>query len=174
MKTNIHADIPVTKCFIKESFLFNGNKTKTAWIPCKIYAISSYIGNVPTFKILLDNGSLFDYIPIHALTTSPENVLEQYSLSDLCYFNCKDDEIVVNVHKALTNKVINCYLKHKNVWESGAYICTIDWFRDNENCHLVSLTNGQFVLIPNHKCVVGAKASKVLNPYEKIEDKWIL
>lgn len=173
MTIHIHADIPETKCFVKESFLYDGDKAKLSWIPCKVYAISSYVDSAPTFKILLENGSLFDYIPIHALTTDIAKALSknQFDLSHLCYFNCKDDEIVVNIHEALKDKTVFCYIKALSKWVSGRYICTVDWFRGNENCHLANLENGQFILVPNHKCLINTN-SQNLNPYKKITNKW--
>mgnify|MGYP000952064791 CR=1 FL=1 len=123
--------------------------------PCTVFAVSSYKGHYPTFKILLKNGSLFDYIPAHALLVGTTSPVHNLTLGDLCYFKaCPDMNITVNVHATLAGSFCKrvCWMPRTAAWINiTQYICTIDWFQDNHNAHLVVLENGQVAFVPNHK-----------------------
>ena len=176
---NIHADIPPFQAQIRSEFLYDMDpafRGKTE--PCMVFAISSYRSHYPTFKILLKNGSLFDYIPIHALTLAPENS-DCLTLDQLTYGKaCPDFNITVNVHSYLAGKASKgcvCYIPSRKEWRIvDDYICTIDWYTDNHNAHLVVLSNGQFALVPNHKLLITSDptAERKFQPYKKLHMEW--
>jgi hypothetical protein len=178
---NVHADIPAFPASVRTEFLYDMDpmfEGKTE--PCTVFAVSSYKGHYPTFKILLRNGSLFDYIPAHALTIAPRNQ-DVLGLEELVYSkSCPDFNITVNVHAHLvqeTEKGCVCYIPNKKEWRVvDRYICTIDWFTDNHNAHLVALSNGQFAFVPNHKLLLTQKTlaeCEFPSPsYKKLRQEW--
>lgn len=176
---NVHADIPVFQAHVMSEFLrdmdpaFRGRTE-----PCTVFAVSSYKGHYPTFKILLENGSLFDYIPIHALTQAPGN-LDRLSLEELVYGKpCPDFNITVNSHQHLVDRSkdgCRCYFPSRKMWRIvDRYICTIDWYTDNHNAHLVLMSNGQLALVPNHKLLLIQKplTECTFQKYKKLRQEW--
>lgn len=175
---NIHADIPPFEAIIKAEFLYDMDPSYVGKTEeCTVYAVSSYKGHYPTFKILLESGSLFDYIPIHALMMWDRGA--SLTLEELTYGKvCPDFNITVNVHPYLIEqfaKGCDCFVPTHGGWRIiKRYICTIDWFMDNHNAHLVALNNGQFALIPNHKLLfaIGFKNGFRFQPYKKLRQEW--
>lgn len=178
---NVHADIPAFSAHVLSEFLYDMDPTfqgKTE--PCTVFAVSSYKGHYPTFKILLKNGSLFDYIPAHALLVGTTTPVHSLTLGDLCYFKaCPDMNITVNVHATLAGPFCKrvCWMPRTAGWVNiTQYICTIDWFQDNHNAHLVVLENGQVAFVPNHKVLFLTKPTEdkvlVFQPYKKLHQEW--
>jgi hypothetical protein len=176
---NVHADIPAFSASVRTEFLYDMDPAfegKTE--PCTVFAVSSYKGHYPTFKILLKNGSLFDYVPIHALTLAP-GIKDVMSLKELVFSKaCPDFNVTVNVHSHLVNETKKrcvCYIPTRKEWRIiDRYICTIDWYTDNHNAHLVVLSNGQFALVPNHKLLLTQKplTECVFPGYKKLRQEW--
>jgi hypothetical protein len=85
----------------------------------------------------------FAYIPAHALLVGTTTPVHSLTLSDLCYFKaCPDMNITVNVHATLAGPFCKrvCWMPRTAAWVNiTQYICTIDWFQDNHNAHLVVL-----------------------------------
>lgn len=178
--TILHVDIPSPiKCLVNTS-VFYDMKTlplgKPAWTPCVLFAMSSYEKSVLTFKVMVEeNGALFDFVPVHMLKSNGKaEVGILLELSDLVSSKiCESMNITVHVHQLLTNKKkMQCFFKDRGIWLTGRYHCTVDWYDANENAHLVELENGQFALMPNHKCVVGDK--RELPDYVKLQQDWKL
>lgn len=175
----IHHDLPVPfQAWLKKEYLYDlDSYHKGHYEPCTVFALSSYKDHRLTFKILLDNGSLFDYIPIDALVQKPNMLSEefQFDLSELCFNKfCKDWSLTVSHHSIIeTTKGIWCWFPGKNLWvQATEYICTIDWYTDNQNCHLVSLTNNQYAFVPNHKMMLTKEQPKNLPNYEPLRSTW--
>lgn len=175
---NVHVDIPTFKAFVQTKFLYNMDEAYEGKAsPCKVFAVSSYKGHYPTFKILLDDGSLFDYIPAHALFVKPNNTKYELGIDDLCYGKaCPDFNIAVSVHQIFSEPyaIKSCWFPKKNIWvDVDRYICTIDWYKDNENANLLILKNGQIAFVPNHKMLL-AKTGPVatLPKYKAIKSEW--
>lgn len=178
---NVHADIPSFSAYVMSEFLYDMDpafegKTER----CTVFAVSSYKEHYPTFKILLKNGSLFDYVPAHALLVGTDKPFHNLTVDDLCYSKaCPDTNITVNVHPFLAGKFANkfCWMPRKEAWlEITQYICTIDWFEDNHNVHLVVLENHQVAFVPNHKILFLSTKVKFQNlkfePYKKLRQEW--
>lgn len=159
-----HSDIPVIETVVKNKFLgLEGTVTK-----CKIFAVSSYKDHTLTAKILLDDGAIFDYIPFHAF-----GEVDFFDLKDLVYSNSPDWNICVTEHRYLKNKLVSCWFKYKQEWVTGAYICTVDWYKDNECFNIVVLLNGQIACVPNHKMLVTNKSFGLeFKNYKKIKETW--
>jgi len=133
------------------------------------FAVSSYPGDALTMQVLLEDGSLFSYLPLHAL--SHRQVREpRLELSDLVYRNCPGAHIAVSVHPYLEG-ALSCYFRKRDVWLGGSYVCTIDWPADNEQFHLCALENGQYAALPNHK-VKFKNGPRSFADYRKLHATW--
>lgn len=170
----IHVDIPPFKAYVEEKFLFDLNQMHAGlYVPCKVVGVSSYKGEALTFTILLDNGSVFFYIPFHAISKRKRDIDEQaLDMDDLVYKNCVQDEICAYIIETLP-KEVSVYFKRKNLWLNGKYLLTIDWHTDNELFHLLELENGQYAAIPAHKIKWG-DSERSLPDYEELHVSWIV
>ena len=182
--SHTHHEIPSFSAYLYKSFLQEGdNSENNNFIKCEVYAVSSYSGHAITFKVLLDDGSMFDYIPIHAIrenNPAANESLVDLDMSDLVFQkNCPDNTMTIHKFKFLTEKLNHtnmwCWFKHKNLWLLVTrYVCSIDWPEDNHSGHLVFLENGQMALVPNHKALFSLTKPKQFPNYKKIRSSWII
>jgi hypothetical protein len=167
----VHVEITPIRAMLREEFLFDGDPAHVGKrVPCSIFAISSYPGNAPTFKVLLDDGSVFSYVPPHALTASGSVTSVPLDLEDLVYHDCPSAEISVSRFGALAGP-IEAYFKRRGFWLKGEYLLTIDWYLGNDLLHLVLLENGQFAFLPHHKLKFGG-GERSFPPYKKLRGEW--
>lgn len=159
------------KGYVREKFLYDMDATKTGYIPAKVIGFSSYPGHALTLTVLLDDGSLFCYLPFDAFTTKQNATIYFYDV--LVYHNCPEGELAVSVLDTLPEDV-HVFLKKANAWVSGKYVATIDWYTGNDLLHLVLLSNGQLAAMPNHKVKFGASAPKEFPAYKKIHQEWVI
>lgn len=166
----IHREIPPQRVTVDARFLYDGDPAYAGSSERgTAFAVSSYPGDALTLQVLLDNGALFSYLPLHAVAHMPlrEPTLE---LSDLVYANCPGDTIEVTRYPFLDGNV-NAYLRRRKEWIGGSYVCTIDWPKDNEQFHLLALENGQYAALPNHK-VKFKNGPREMPPYRKLHATW--
>jgi len=167
----IHANIPAFNAYVEKKFLFDlDEKYAGQYVPCTVFGASSYPQEALTFQILLEDGSMFSYMPIHALQKKTSERRINLELSDLIYKNNPGQDIEITAFDHLKGEM-NCYFKSKNLWLSGQYICTIDWYKDNEQFHLVELENSQYAALPNHK-VKFKNTEPSFAPYKKLHQTW--
>ncbi len=167
----VHVEIKPIKVFVQESVLFNEDNSKTDLIPATIFCISSYEKEALTFGIVLDNGSVFFYIPIHKISLSKDCSFE-YSLKDLIYNNNESINFNISYFKYLEKQPLKIYLKYLNKWDTCKYIATLDWFEGNDLVHLVLISNGQLACMPSHK--LNFTGEEKLESYKKIKSSWIV
>lgn len=171
---NVHCEIKPFKVLVPSRFFYN---MEIEWVgdeplhECDVFAISSYQGHQITFSVRIrENGGLFHYLPIHALHSKPDifkiaNKLQEHTL---CYHNCPDWNISVNSYEFLQGDV-TVFIRSEI--HPGKYVLTIDWYKANQNMHLISLRNGQFCLVPSHKVLFRSKKSS-LPDYKKLYAEW--
>jgi hypothetical protein len=171
--STVHVDIDHIKAWVREDVLYNMDKKyETTYVQCRIIAFSSYPGHAPTFHILLDNSSLFYYVPPHLLHTIDPRKYDYAALglTDLVYHNCPDHEFSLSKLDYLTNTPdLSVYLKRSNIWACGTYLWTVDWYRGNDVLHAIVLGNGQISFMPNHKISLDKKE---LPQYKKLKYEW--
>ena len=158
-------------------FLYDMNENLAgSFENCIVYAISSYKGHYPTFKIKLESGALFDYIPPDALIVDPTSDRKQsLSLKELVYDkHCPCYNVSVNVFSFLSTQPLYCYFPTSKSWyKVRTYICSIDWYEENHSSHLVVLENGQICFVPNHKLLIKREQDKFeFQPYKKLRKEW--
>lgn len=172
----VHADIPPLKAHVRGEYLYDMDPGHAGeHVPCTAFAVSSYAGSVPTFNVLLADGSVFSYLPPTALVDidrrqggeSPPPLLE---LADLAYHNCPDADLCVHSFDELRGPV-QAYFKRGGLWMAGEYLFTVDWYTGNDLLHLVALENGQFAFLPHHKLKF-KDGPRDLPAYRKMHGEW--
>jgi len=159
-------DEPIS-AFIKAEFLHQLNEEyRGQLIRCVLFGISSFRGEVPTFRAFLVNhdqaedpvnGSVYDYVPPHAILLDKErDTVGELELEDLVYHNCMDYAFAVHSVSFLRKRrekemSVHCYFKRKDRWLAGRYLLSMEWHRGNDLLHLVALENGQLSFLPSHK-----------------------
>lgn len=175
-QTHSMVDIELPKPFegfVETRALYNMDDSKTGLTPCKIFALTSYKDRAPTFKILLEDGSLFSFVPFHTLYHYNPDFIQDMPILDmqnLCWRNCPDYEIALTSPRFLQGRV-NCYFLHRDLWMGGEYIASIDWHKDNLIMHLVKLDNAQFTILPSHK-VKFHEGDRTFIEYRKLSQCW--
>lgn len=132
----------------------------------KIIGLSSYHDNLLTTQILLDSGAIFSYIPLHALKLKQNNTHPQKDL--LYYSNCPDDYITTYT---LPLDEATIFIKGRNITIDANYLLTIDWYKTNQQMHLLKDKNGFLYLHPNYR-IVWKKNAKELPKYKKLHQTW--
>lgn len=168
----MNVNIRTFKASVLQEFLYDMEEEKKGWsLPCIVFGLTSYMNETLTFQIMMEDGSMFSYIPFHALRFSLDNQdMDTLDLKDLVYHNCRNLEMEYHVFDHLKGKV-ECYFKHKNLWMSGDYYATIDFYTGNDMLHIVKLENGQIAALPTHK-VKFKEGSRDFPGYKKLHATW--
>lgn len=168
----VHAEIPPLKTHVRKEFLFGMDPAHVGqYVPCAAFAVSSYAGSAPTFKILLSDGAVFSYVPPSALCdVEHRDPSRELSLDELVYLNCPAGAFCVHRFEALVGECL-AYFKARDVWMNARYLFTIDWYTGNDLLHAVALDNGQYAMLPHHKLKFGAHAAG-FEPYRKMRRTW--
>ncbi len=165
----VHYDIKPIRAFVHESVLYDEDLTKKEMIPCTIFSLSCYKGEAITFGIVLDEGSVFFYIPPHKISLKKDT--PKYDLKDLVYNNCESEVFTVKKFKRLGVKPVSVYLKNKDKWVKGKYKLTIDWYKGNDLVHMIELETGEFCFLPSHKLKFEG-ARKKFKAFLKMHSTW--
>ncbi|MBY0359890.1 MAG: hypothetical protein K2W82_17940 [Candidatus Obscuribacterales bacterium] len=170
---HIHSDIQPFRCRIRLEYLYDMDPAYLGQFRnCTVFALSSYEGHVPTFKILLDDGTVFAYIPATALVHGTESKDPQLELCELVYHNCPSGNFCINSFAELQGPV-NVFIKQKGLWLEGEYILTMDWYEGNDLLNLVALANGQYALLPFHK-VKFKNGPREFSRFKKLRQIWTI
>ncbi len=134
--------------------------------------VSSYVGSVPTFSVLLNNGAVFSYLPPHAIVTR-EGSGPYIDAQDLAPFECPSDYMEVSAHPTLG--VLRAHVTFPRTGEQriGQYLMTLDWVTGNDLAHVILLNNGQLAIVPQHKVLFkDGELPGELPPYKKLRKTW--
>lgn len=149
----LHSEITLDhSVWVRDSILFR-DESKTSYTNGRIIGISSYRGFVPSFKILLNTGAIFDFLTSETVVWKPTE--NSRSLDELVYSNCPSYNFAAHSFKQLKEERFVVYLKKTKEWALNCeYWLTIDWFTKNECLNLMALPSGKLAWIPNHKMMV--------------------
>jgi hypothetical protein len=169
---SMNADIKTFKAYIAQEFLYDMDPSKIgSHLPCVVFGVSTYINETLTFNILLQDGSMFQYIPFHALRLNDkETDFPSLELRDLVYHNCRNLEIDCHTFDHLKGTV-NCHFRYKDIWIPGEYFTTIDFYKGNDTLHIIKLENGQLTALPTSR-VKFKDGIKEFPPYKKLHPIW--
>lgn len=168
----VHAELPRTKAWVENRVLYNDDPEREGWTPCTIFGISSYVGHAPTFSVLIDNGAVFSYVPIHRLRSLPprDAYEDRMGLDDLVYHDSREGRIVATQYQSLVSpRMLVATFKRTGRRCDARYVASIDWYDGNDLLHFVALANGQFALLPSHKLLFGIGE---LPDYKKLRAEW--
>jgi hypothetical protein len=148
--------IPEFKCLVRAEFLYNLTKGHGSHVPAIIFGVKSPEGKALQFSALLNTGSIFSGLPIHAFITSPPQ--QELPLDQLQLWDCLSDCVSVEAFGLLEGKIITVTLKNRTTIE-GTYLMTFSWSNsfwsedptEDKMMHLIALSNGQFAIQPNNR-----------------------
>ncbi len=149
--------IPIQYAYLKEEFLYQGDKTKNKLIPVCIHGISSFQGTAVGFHCMTNFGAHFSRLPIHAFQWK-EEVENPQPLDFLQLWDCFGYEVSVCAFDYLKNLECEITLKDRTKMR-GNYVFTIDWYWNDYSeeisqykCgHFIKLQNGQYAIQPNNR-----------------------
>ena len=165
----LHLEIQSFNVFVQRKFMFSMDENIKGVMKAEIFSVSSYENEALTFQMILEDGAMFSYVPIH-LISHQKKVKNPLKMDDLIYHNCPSMDFVLHSYDFLQNSSPICYFKNANRWLKGEYLFTLEWYDDNLNAHLIKLENGQFAFLPSHK--INFKGEKKLEKYHKIRETW--
>ena len=161
--------------FRSSKFLYDMDENVKGVTECRIIAAGSYPGHALTFDILIpETGAVFDYTPIHLLTTKPDALT--LGMKTLLVRDCPDSAIDVSVLGYLKDKKLSVQLHLDGkadswVWKSGKYLFSVDWYNRNELFNVIALEGGQICAQPHYRMLVGDVELK-LPTYKKLHSEW--
>lgn len=170
----IHQRIKSIEAFVEKPCLYAGTEGFDEFEPCKIIALSSYKDSLLTAQILLENGAIFSDVPLHVLYTSKVSCSAHQEINYTYSKNVASEHFIAY---QLFDRGQPCRFKVKRNGKilcevSGAkYLLTVDWYRDNEQMHLVEDTNGRLYLVNQPHILFTNKADKWPN-YLKARAQW--
>ena len=166
----MNKNVPPFTVYVDESFFYDLDATKTGWIKCTAFGVTSYVGETLTLSVLTDTGAVFDYVPAHLVMKTPSAPESALPLDALVYNNCGSDPIDVVVHDVLKQAPAMAFLKRAAVWMAAEYLFSVEFYAGNDKLNAVWLENGQFAFLPNHK--INFTGAKTLPDYKKLHATW--
>ena len=144
--------------------------TVDGFLKSEVIALTSYPGQVLTADIMIEGNYIFSNIPFHLMYPKRESGLTTTirDLSDSYHHHYRN-----NPDKDIDVSYLPLYGVHVHVKDDvvpGIYICTVDWYNDNELVHVVQCPD-RFILAPNHKMSIG---NVRLPKYQKLRTSWVL
>ena len=173
----LHLNLNPIKVFVKQQYLEDFQGGFGNYLSGEIVQVSSYSGHMPTFTVVLTDGTISSYLPVGAFTKAPLSCDLAADLAGMtCNTFCPSESFVLYETEALKFLDIYCWDKNKNYLDKGKYLWTMEWQNDNELCHLIELDSGQLVFVPNHKMLALPKEKgkpKDLPSWKKLHVEWI-
>jgi len=159
-------NIPYIECYVRDAFLYNDFANKEL-SKCYIFAVKTLINRPLLFQIQIDNGAIFQGLPIHAFVHRKDFVKpiedEHKLLSLLQWWNMQSNDATVIKYTYLDGYAVDYYNRDK-VWTRGKYLFTIDDYYPNVNnlqvgyaedpdsksFNIIELENGFYAAAPNN------------------------
>ena len=162
----------VIDTFVKKEYLYNLETGHGEFVKGTIIFINSYPGHQPTFDLLLEDGSVFCYLPVMALSSCETNMCKEDPLP--CLKTCLSENFIMFENKELENKICQVFDEAKKWYSFGSLIVTLEWPNENQLLHLVVLDSGQYAIIENSKILFTDKKVKVtqLPNVKKLRQEW--
>lgn len=140
------------------------------WAPCTVIGICSYKGELPTLKLRVIDGSLWDYIPFDAFSTAKVSCSDGVGRAQLTPDNCPAHTLTFQTFPTLTNE--SCKIWMKGLPQPGphpaTFIGVVDWPDANYSGNLV-MCGTQLALVPNYRLLVGSDVGNELpKDYKKL------
>lgn len=143
-------------CLVRREFLHNLEGDHGEFSEAVLLGVTSVPSRAMGFTVLLEDGSQFARLPIHALVTRSDAPL--LDVAALQAWDCFGYEFAVTCFDYLREMGCVAHLPG-GVAESATYICMFDWYDNgwsdepsqHKTLHLLALDNGCFALQPNNR-----------------------
>jgi hypothetical protein len=169
----ISGNISEFEALVKREFLFDYEEGQNEFEKCWVFGITSMENRCLMFNIKLENGAIWDRIPVHALVFDKK--APNYSLEIIQPYNCSSYNFTVLSYKFLENKTVNILSPIKNL--IGKYLFTIDYAESGQSesiehtqTHLIRTNDGLLLAQPNNRILWGKKFDLNLPHYKTTWD----
>jgi hypothetical protein len=129
--------------------------TKKEWVKAKLIGLTILKGQIPLFEIVTDSGALFSNVPPHKVCAEPYQEPatsdDVVYTDDLVYFNSPSETFSMCVFDHLAESYVYGFDRKRKPSYRARYICSIDFYQDNNWCHMILRDDGFFGFIPSHK-----------------------
>jgi hypothetical protein len=159
MPTHV-ADIPKPKyAYVNDEFLTG---VAGGWTQCVIYGLSALPGRAWGLSAMMDNGAIFQHLPVQAFSLFDhqpnEGPSHSHDLSDLQVWSCYGQDFSVIEYSVLSEMAVRVYLGD-GTWEVGRYWFTAapynDFFSETPDQHkhfnFVWLNCGGLASLPGNR-----------------------
>lgn len=165
--------IPVSiNVLVKKEYLLNLEDGHEQYVEGKIVYINSYTDHQPTFDVHLNDGSVYCYLPVNALSTQEINTCKEDILD--CLVVCPSEYFICFSHEELETKHCQVFDEYRKWHGFGKLLLTLEWPKDNILVHLIELESGQFCFVQNTKILFTDKRLKqpTLPDWKKLRKEW--
>jgi len=160
----LNCNIPTLEIYVREQFLYDGAADQIGkFVKAAAFSVSSVPGRALGFQVMLENGAVFDRLPVTALASKPNASQIPEMVSDAQIWDCPSAEISCIVYDFLAGLCVDAAMPTKSgdSYLRGEYVMTFDWHdapaADNPGqlghkcAHLIALQSGDYVLYPNNR-----------------------
>ena len=155
-------DAPLLRVWVRKEFLYNFEKGHGELIGGNWISIRANKHEALLFETMLDNGSMFDKLPIEAFVTREDAEIE-YEQHELAVWDI-DTWWITQISKA-SLRHMDCYVRIGKKMVPGQYLTTIDQFdvlgevptscasqpEEHKTHNIILLENGQIAVQPNNR-----------------------
>jgi hypothetical protein len=172
----ISGNIEPFQAFVRKEFLFNYEQGQNEFEPCFVLGITCLQGRCLMFNIKLNNGAVWDRIPVHAIVFN-KNV-QEFPLKIIQPYDCSSYNFTILKYDFLQNSTINILSKEKFI---GNYMFTVDYAEsaqsesiEHTQTHVIRTNNGLLLAQPNNRLLWGYHIDYNLPQYKTTWDnaKW--
>lgn len=159
----LNCNIPTLECYVRAQFLYDGDPCKVGTLlKAAAFSVASVPGRALGFQVMLENGAVYDRLPVTALSSKPSGGMARM-ISDSQIWDCPSAEVSCIVYDFLAGLVVDAAIPtHRgDLYTAGTYVMTFDWHdsaaADNPGqlghkcAHLINLHTGDYVLYPNNR-----------------------
>ncbi len=141
--------------FVRTEFLYDGRMGFGGFTPCVIFGVASQVNRALSFHVLLEDGSQFAHVPLHAICHKLG--APPMWLKDLVLWDCFGEDIEVTEFLYLRELKATVFSPEGEY--DGIYVCSFDWSgngysdcpEQHKTMHLIALENGCYALQPNNR-----------------------
>lgn len=174
-KTTLTLSIPPLKVLVKKQYLLNLEEGFGEYVEGSLMSVESYQGHLPTFTVLLSDGSIFAYLPVFAFVQEAISCSASDKSDHYPVFCPSDAFVYYEVAWLKKRRMLVFNPKKEKLPGLGSYLFSLEWPNENEQVHLVAL-NGQLYFVPNHKLLVTLSPRElralVLPSWKKLRTEW--
>lgn len=158
-------NIPPIECYIRAEYLYNREKHHDTLLEGSAFAVKSIQGQALIFTVMVDNGAVYDGVPISALVAFTKKDAKHIPFHVLQLWDCFSYSPYAVQFMFLKNK--RCMIMMKTGERvQGIYRFTIDWDANasqviptsyaeepsqHKMLHVIELETGQFAAYPNNR-----------------------